>query len=46
MVLDHEAYAMALHVIEGNFCPACGAAMTDKAVDIIMERLGEIYEAG
>ena len=22
-----------------DFCPACGAAQTDKAVDIIMERL-------
>ena len=29
-----------------NFCGYCGAPMTDKAVDIIMERLGEIYEAG
>ena len=35
----HEAYAMALHVIEGNFCPACGAPMTDKAVQMVMERL-------
>lgn len=35
----HEAYAMALHVIEGNFCPACGAPMTDEAVDMVMERL-------
>ena len=29
-----------------QFCPKCYAAMTDEAVDIIMERLGEIYEAG
>ena len=28
------------------FCGHCGAPMTDEAVDIIMERLGEIYEAG
>ena len=35
----HEAYAMALHVIEGNFCSACGAPMTDKAVQMVMERL-------
>ena len=38
----HEAYAMALHVIEGNFCPACGAPMTDKAVEMVMERLEEM----
>ena len=35
----HEAYAMALHVIEGNFCPACGAPMTDEAVEMVMERM-------
>lgn len=23
----------------GHFCPACGSPMTDKAVDIVMERL-------
>ena len=38
----HEAYAMALHVIEGNFCPACGAPMTDEAVQMVMERLEEL----
>ena len=27
-----------------DFCPACGAAMTDKAVDIIMERLGALND--
>ena len=40
----HEAYAMALHVIEGNFCPACGAPMTDKAVQMVMERMEALYE--
>ena len=40
----HEAYAMALHVIEGNFCPACGAPMTDEAVDMVMERLEALDE--
>ena len=24
---------------KNNFCPRCGAAMTDEAVDIVMERL-------
>lgn len=28
----------------GHFCPACGAPMTDKAVDIAMERLEALYE--
>lgn len=27
-----------------NFCPVCGAPMTDKAVDIVMERLEALYE--
>lgn len=28
-----------------NFCPSCGAPMTDKAVDMVMERLEELYNA-
>ena len=27
-----------------NFCPACGAAQTDKAVEMVMERLEALYE--
>lgn len=27
-----------------HFCPACGAPMTDKAVDMVMERLEALYE--
>ena len=27
-----------------NFCPRCGAAATDKAVDMVMERLEALYE--
>lgn len=27
-----------------QFCPKCYAPMTDKAVDIIVERLGMLYE--
>ena len=26
----------------GHFCPACGSPMTDKAVDMVMERLEEL----
>ena len=27
-----------------HFCPACGAAQTDVAVDMVMERLEALYE--
>ena len=27
-----------------NFCPACGAPMTDEAVDMVMERLEALYD--
>ena len=28
----------------GHFCPNCGAPMTDKAVQMVMERLEALYE--
>ena len=28
----------------GNFCPRCGAPMTDEAVDMVMERMEALYE--
>ena len=27
-----------------NFCPRCGAAMTDEAVEMVMERLEDLHE--
>ena len=30
----------------GHFCPNCGAPMTDKAVDMVMERLEEVLKDG
>ena len=27
-----------------NFCPHCGAPMTDEAVEMVMERLEELHE--
>lgn len=27
-----------------HFCPACGAPMTDEALEMVMERLGVLYE--
>ena len=28
----------------GNFCPSCGAPMTDEAVEMVMERMEAVYE--
>ena len=27
-----------------DFCPACGAAMTDEAVEMVMERMNKLYD--
>lgn len=39
-----EALTLALYVKNGNFCPYCGAPMTDEAVDMVMERLEALNE--
>ena len=39
---EHEAFAIALYVKDGNFCPACGAPMTDEALEMVMERLEKL----
>lgn len=31
----HEAFEKALYVTKGRFCPACGAAMTDEAMEML-----------
>ena len=31
--------------VEFNFCPYCGAPMTDEAVDMVMERLEALHES-
>ena len=28
----------------GNFCPSCGAPMTDEAVEMVMERMEALHE--
>ena len=33
------------HLSKKNFCDFCGAPMTDEAVDMVMERLEELYNA-
>lgn len=40
----HEAFGIALYVTQGNFCPVCGAAMTDEAVEMVMERMEALYD--
>ena len=30
--------------VRTNYCPTCGSPMTDKAVDMVMERLEAMYE--
>lgn len=32
------------HLSKKNFCDFCGAPMTDKAVDMVMERISEMEE--
>ena len=39
-----EALALALYVKDGNFCPYCGAPMTDEAVEMVTERLEALHE--
>ena len=40
-----EALTLALYVKNGNFCPYCGAPMTDEAVDILLKRLEALKDA-
>ena len=35
----YEAFAISLFVKDGNFCPSCGAPMTDEAVEMVLERM-------
>ena len=30
--------------VRTNYCPACGAPMTDETVDMVMERLEALYD--
>ena len=41
----HEAFEKALYVTKGRFCPVCGAAITDEAVQMVMERLEALKDA-
>lgn len=35
-------YSPGIRFFSSDFCPACGAPMTDEAVDMTMKRLGEM----
>lgn len=39
----HEAFEKARYVTKGRFCPACGAPMTDEAVEMVMRRLEALH---
>ena len=39
-----EALTLALYVKNGNFCPYCGAPMTDEAAQMVMERLEALHD--
>ena len=41
-----EAYHQLYHGVQDdyNFCPHCGAPMTDEAVDMMLKRMEEIYK--
>ena len=37
-------YSTGIRFWSSDFCPNCGAPMTDEAVDMVMERLEALYE--
>lgn len=41
---DETAYEYFFEEADDNFCPACGAPMTDEAVDMVMERWEVFYD--
>ena len=36
-------YSTGIRFWSSDFCPNCGAPMTDEAVDMVMERVGALY---
>lgn len=39
-----ECGSIEIPLARHRFCPACGAPMTDKAMDMVMERLEALYD--
>ena len=40
---DDPCYGMVDRALPVNFCPVCGAPMTDEAVEMVMRRLDVLY---
>lgn len=43
MACSKCGYSPGIRFYSSEFCPNCGAPMTDKAVDIVMERLEALH---
>ena len=43
-IVAHSDYSSSDTCYEPSFCPICGKPLTDEAVEMVMERLGELYE--
>ena len=44
MACSKCGYSTGIRFYSSEFCPNCGAPMTDKAVDMVMERLGAVKD--
>ena len=40
---EDPCYGIVDRALPVNFCPVCGRAMTDEAVDMAMERINEVH---
>ena len=44
MACSKCGYSTGIRFYSSEFCPNCGAPMTDEAVEMVMERLGALHE--
>ena len=44
MACSKCGYSPGIRFYSSEFCPNCGAAQTDEAVQMVMERMEELYE--
>ena len=44
MACSKCGYSTGIRFYSSEFCPNCGAPMTDEAVDMMMERLEDLHE--
>ena len=45
MACSKCGYSPGIRFYSSDFCPNCGAPMTDEAVQMVMERMEALYEA-